>query len=387
MRNGPAIRILLSVVYILILLVATNYKYRKPAYNWDMVPYIASVVSIENKDPRNIHAITYREVQNNVPASTYESLTHSGNLFRDKALSGPTFLYEKLPFYVIKPAYILLIFILYKLGISLVTAVFIPSCLSYFGIGLLIFFWLRRHVHIVLAMFISVSMLLSAPIQEVGSIATPDCLSACAILYSFYFLIERKNLTWGYIFLLVSILTRIDNVLIAIFVITFVALGGKWSSRIPKRQYLLMICGIALAYFVVAYCATPYGWSILFFPSFFTKHNEAFPLAGAAANSLREYLFVRYVALMVCMKYYHLFTCLAFPFLLFVTNKSLRWKNLSFIQAFMAMLIIFFLTRLILFTDLGDRHFVAYIVLVPILLAIRFSQLVTTQAQQGLEPV
>jgi len=72
---------------------------------------------------------------------------------------------------------------------------------------------------------------------------------------------------------------------------------------------------------------------------------------------------------------YHLFLYLGFALLLFMGNTSLSWKSLTFDQAFMLTLIIVLCLRIIIYTDLGDRHFIAYYDLIPVLLVRRIKDL------------
>ena len=66
------------------------------------------------------------------------------------------------------------------------------------------------------------------------------------------------------------------------------------------------------------------------------------------------------------------FIYLGFAVLLFLGNKTLRWKDLSFDQAFLTVLIATIGIRAVVYTDLSDRYFVGYFLVIVILLVRRF---------------
>jgi len=368
----------LTIGYILFLVVATVYKYKRPGYNWDMLPYMALVVSIDHTDPKEVHAITYREARNSIPETAYKSLTDTANAYRKRMAEDPFSFRQQMPFYIVKPLYVGMIYFFYKLGFSLVTAAFLPSVLSYFGIGLLVFFWLRKHLNILFATLLSIFLQLAAPLLMTASFATPDCLSAFLLLCSFYFLIENNSLTQSYVFLLIAILTRLDNALLALVIISFLAFGNKWPKRVPLKHFLWMLSGIVATYLIAAYGATLYGWNILFLPTFYTKFHETF-YQVRTSSLIKDYILNRHSAIMIAMLAHHLFIYLSFSFLLFIGNRSLRWNDLSFDQTFMVCLIFTIAVRAMIHTDLGDRFFIAYFALIPILLVRHLNQMTTNK--------
>jgi hypothetical protein len=373
-HTRPVATIFLTAIYLLFLLAATVYKYRKPDYNWDLLAYSAAAISLERNNATEVHDIAYREARAHIPAFHYRQLTDTASVYRRRMAADPAFFNEQMPFYVIKPLYVAMVYSAYKSGLSLPAATFFPSVLAFFGIGLLLFFWLRRHLHIVLCTLLSILLVLATPLMYAASMATPDCLSAFFLLCAFYCIIERRRLVLAYLFLALAIFTRLDNVIVAFVILTMMARSNAWPGRIPLKRYLAMVTGLAVAYFLVTAMATRYGWSLFFLPSFYTRFHDT--LYSVHTSSLiKDYILQRHSAIMVSFLFHHLSVYLAFALLLFIGRTPLRWKTLTTGQVLMLALIITIAIRAVVYTDLSDRYFVAYFLVIPVLLVQRIHEL------------
>ena len=65
------INILVFVLYFISLIPACIFAFKKPQYNWDMLPYMASVIKIDHSNIDAIHTITYQSAKENIPADKY----------------------------------------------------------------------------------------------------------------------------------------------------------------------------------------------------------------------------------------------------------------------------------------------------------------------------
>jgi hypothetical protein len=236
------------------------------------------------------------------------------------------------------------------------------------------FIWMRRHIQIFRAAGLSMAFMLSPPLLHSASLSTPDMMSGLVLLCACYSFIERKALFGGYVLLLLAVFTRIDNIIPAALITAFLAGGRKWHAPVPPVRFLLMSGGLVAAYLIVAYSAHRYGWSLLYFPTFYANHHDTF-YSIRGSSLWRDFVLQRYSAIMICLQHYHLFIYLGFSLLLFIRATSFRWNDFSFDQAFMLTLISILLIRMLIYTDHGDRHFIAWFVLIPILLVKRFMQL------------
>ena len=180
--------------------------------------------------------------------------------------------FEKiLPVYSVKPLYGLC-WLSYRLGFSLVASTVIPSIISYLIIGLFLLFWLRRYLQPVVAFLSALLIMYSMFVVAIAGHSTPDCLSALFLFVSIYFILEQRNIPLMFLFFLLSIFTRVDNVITCFFIISFLALNKKWKT-INLRQYFLMTAILGIAYVFAILPVTQFGWSIFYYPQY-AKHID-----------------------------------------------------------------------------------------------------------------
>jgi hypothetical protein len=332
---------------------------------------MALLASADGASQEQAHQIAYKEAKRTIPAATYRSFTDTNGVFSKRMASSPEAFHGIMPFYIIKPLYVGMTYILHKAGCSLMRAVFLPSAFCYFLIGLLVFFWLGKHVSTLFAAIISALLQISGPLLEAASYAAADCLSALLLLFAFYFLLEKKSMIGVYIFLVLAVLARLDNIIIAFMLLAFGLFGNKLPVTISKGKGFFLFAGLVVVYFLVTSLVTMYGWNVFYLPSFFKQHYETY-YREKTSSVLYDFVKQRHSAIMVAMLFYHLFIYLCFAVLLFLGNKSLRWKDLSFDQAFLAVLIATIGIRTVVYYDLSDRYFVAYFLAIVILLVRRF---------------
>ena len=114
-KKGSIIAALFICTYSFGLLLIAIYAYRRPLYNWDMLGYIALVIQKTHKDVNEIHQKTYSSVKEVVPETNY-TLQIAGNERRKTWAAYPNEFYSILPFYAIKPAYVEVVNLAYKMG-------------------------------------------------------------------------------------------------------------------------------------------------------------------------------------------------------------------------------------------------------------------------------
>ena len=115
-----------------------------------------------------------------------------------------------------------------------------PSVVAYLLIGLFLFYWLRKYLSYGIAFLAGLLIMFSIFTVAIAGLSTPDCLSAFFFFVSAYFILEKRNLAWMSFFFLLAILTRVDNVIVCFFIISFLTFSKKWK-RITKPQYFLML--------------------------------------------------------------------------------------------------------------------------------------------------
>jgi len=107
------------------------YYAQRPAYNWDMIAYIAVALMDIGVPAATVHQKTYDALMD-VPEKARKPLLESGE-YRINVAKDPLKFRAQLPFYSVKPLYPALMSILYRAGIGLVTAsIIVPVAAAMF---------------------------------------------------------------------------------------------------------------------------------------------------------------------------------------------------------------------------------------------------------------
>lgn len=292
-----------------LLVLMANIYAAKPAYNWDLIGYVATAISYTENSPEVIHSKTYETVKQVVPQETFSLLTdldpqvdrmsqrfsptdliHRAHALRTTSYRAaiattPTFLVQQIPLYSVKPIYPALMWTLNAAGVDLVTASVIISKASYFGIGILIFVWLSAYLSPLLsfggaALLSSVVYLVRLSINS-----SPDALSSLFILAAMYLLVERKHAKGALVLLVISVGVRPDNILLlaptALYVAIFQRGNLGWATA----------CGLAgamVVYFAETVLSGAYSWPTHFYFSFVEVLHE--PANFTSPLTFKDYL-------------------------------------------------------------------------------------------------
>jgi hypothetical protein len=364
-ENTRVKKICIWLAYIFCISLVAFYSIKKPEYNWDMLGYMALVLRMENKNIDEIHRMTYENARENIPAESYQRLTDSSNAYRKKMKEHATEFYQQLPFYIVKPLYIVSVYLFYKAGVSLPRSTVLPSVLSYFVIGIFLLFWLQQIVSLFYASCIGLLLMISPPFLMVAKLSTPDGLSALLIFSAFYFLIGKPSFKAMSIFLLLSMLARLDNILLASALLFLLMLIDNSNGKLSVSKYTPVILSMAGCFFCITATVRSFGWSLFYYPSFMGYLHLA---AGLKTGFLfPDYLHLLYSA--AINGFYHAY----FPFFLlagifFAYKKrigSLKNPNQDLLVYFCLLLVS--LLRFLLQPDLSDRFFIAYYLIGAIL--------------------
>ena len=351
------------VAFFLCLLPVAIFSFKHPAYNFDMLGYMALVTRMDTHDLNEVYATTYEKAKQDIPTEEYRKLTEALP-FRIKMASDPLQFEKILPVYSVKPLYIGLCWLSYRLGFSLVASTVIPSIISYLIIGLFLLFWLRRYLQPVVAFLSALLIMYSMFVVAIAGHSTPDCLSALFLFVSIYFILEQRNIPLMFLFFLLSIFTRVDNVITCFFIISFLALNKKWKT-INLRQYFLMAAILGIAYICAIFPVTQFGWSIFYYPQY-AKHIDFSRDFNQAVtfSSHMQLVYSKLVTAMVSTQ----FTFFMFLCLLTLGNPFSAWRKPTFDQAFLLLLLFIIFFRFLLLPDLSDRFYFGFYLVFIILL-------------------
>lgn len=372
--SNKNIRTVLPVIFIYILfglclLFIAVFAFRKPHYNWDMLAYMAIVIKTEHPEytPERVHATAYQTALQEIPNESYEYLTDSSNAYRRKMMTDAIAFDNQLPFYAVKPLYTGMICLFHAAGFSLSKSTVLPSIISYLLIGLLLAYWLRSYLSLPAAYISSLLIMSSSTLVSVTRNSTPDCLSALLLFAALYCMVQKFSARLLAICLLLSVLTRIDNIITGFFLLTFLLCCKQPGKQISFRYYLSLLVFLSIAYFSITTYAisSRHDWSVLYYSEFIHY-----------LNSTHEYHQVFSWHSYLALLYSHIFTALVnthFSFFAFLVialigiPKSIRYNHPGFDRYFALLLLTIILVRFLLFPDLDDRFNIAFYLTILVL--------------------
>lgn len=274
------------VVFCLFLAWLVASSLRSPHWNWDLVPYVACALEGRFSDSEDLRAATFAEVRRGVPLSRFRVLTtggYFGDVFHD-----PEALEEQLPFYRIKPAYVMLLRLVARAGMPLVTATLVVSVAASALFALLVLYWLRRHFAPRAAgpLAVLLSLLIGLPI--VARLSTPDALSGCVLWVVVYALCERGALGVASLAVILSVAVRSDNVVVGLWLAALLFALDRRGGRLHPLPHAATALGVILVYEASVKAAGAYPWTTFFVHSF--RAPLSLPAEWHGTLSLRFYL-------------------------------------------------------------------------------------------------
>lgn len=335
-----------------------------------MLPYMGIILSYNNNDVNFVHDTIYKIIKEQVPVTDYNLLVDGGVEMRKHAEANANYFHQQFPFYAVKPFYTKLAYYLYKTGIPLINAIVLPSVLSYFFIGIFIFFWLKKYMNLFLVFPSCLLIMLCRPVYSVAGISTPDCLSALFLLAAFYCLIEKKSVITICVFLILSIFARIDNIIPGVFIILLLTLTNKWKEKISLKKCSVILLAMCASYFLVTYNVREYGWNIFYYPSFLSHLSTTY---SNSSFTFSHYFEVSRSQIMTGLFFSDLFLFLLLGLTLFIGSSSIRLKSLKFEHLLIIILLLIISIRFILQPIIADRFYVAYYITILVLVIQKFS--------------
>ena len=361
MKNG-----LVLCCYFILIFLTGRISIKRPEYNWDMLAYMAVVLGYDNSDSNFVHNSVYKIAKDQLPAETYNQLIDGGLEYRKNMAQNSSEFYQQMPFYAVKPLYTRLIYFMYKAGVPLIAATVVPSFIGYFLIAFLLIIWIKKYLQLTLAFAVSMLIMLSAPMWDIARLSTPDSLSAFLLFGALYFMIERRSLFLTFSFLLLSIFARIDNVIPCILIVSLIAFSNKWEHKISKQKYLVMLIFFLLSYLSITLGTRKYGWDILYYPTFSKSLNLNYTYH--AKFHFQNYLALSMSHIMTGLFYTYLLLFMALALMVFISRSPFNFRNLSFDQLLVGVIISTIIIRFILQPVIADRLYIAYYLCILILL-------------------
>lgn len=342
------------------------HAYKHPVYNWDILPYMAIIKNYEQRSA-DMHDTIYKIAKAEIPQESFKNFVDSTIAYRWQAAKSSNFFNEQLEFYRVKPLYTGLTFLFYKSGFSLTESTVLPSIVSYFLLGLLVFSWLAKFLEIKFAFLLSILLMFSSPLMEVAGLPTPDAMAALFVLGGIYGLVEMKSIWVCYSFLLFAIFTRIDNILPCLLILSSMAFVNRWTNRLS-----LPVCLSMMSIALVCVTLTPYIFSLHFFrPASFFEHLKPFTDLSSGF-SFKSYTSLIKSQIATGIYYSSLPLFLFLASLLFI-NTGLKFRLLDSDQVLVLIILLVIFLRFILQPAAANRFYIPYYLYIAILLAKKFA--------------
>jgi 4-amino-4-deoxy-L-arabinose transferase-like glycosyltransferase len=341
------------------------HAFKNPEYNWDMLPYMAVINNYQHKDA-GVHDTIFNMAKMEMPVSAYKKNTDSNNVYRWKAAQDKEFFQAQLEFYQVKPLYTGTAFLFYKTGFSLMKATVLPSIVFYFLLGILLLIWLRRYLKIEYAVICGLLLMFSAPLMQAARLSTPDCMAALFVLAAFYFFKEKQSLAICYLFLLLAILTRIDNILPCVFILCALIYFDK-KNKSNWAKYILMVAGACFCFFLAPLLFSSHALRL----SSFFDHLKPF---NDTTTGFHWTNYVRLVKSQLANGFYYssllifLFVCS----MIFI-HTGIKFQEPGSDQSLIVIIVSTIACRFLLQPVISDRFYIPYYLCIAILLARRIA--------------
>jgi hypothetical protein len=244
--------------YLVLFALLSAWAVVQPQYTWDLVGYIGC--SVNSTDAKVIHKTTFDAIQH----LSNDKEIQLDNPYRLDVSANPYHFAEQLPFYSIKPLYVILVKGLHRLGMPFAKATVAISAASNFLLAVLLWYWLASYLSGVALAATSTLIMLSPNILALSRWPTPDLLGTLLASVGLYLIVERRLYFWGSAFLVLDVWVRTDALVLAGIVFAALLLSRKFDLSDFAALSLLALT----SYFTINHFAGNYGWSALFYNSF-----------------------------------------------------------------------------------------------------------------------
>lgn len=326
-----------------------------PKHNWDLIPYVASAISLNNGDIEVVHVQAYEDVRDNVDQTSYAKLI-TGD-FREAVNSSPDSLRQLLPLYKIKFGYIYLIekfhgiFGSYTSAAHAISYIFCLLCIP-------VIYVLISDLKV--PVYFSPIIIFGSGIVLLGRYATPDSGGLFFGVLAYLFFLRGMNKSLGFA-LALSMTFRPDMIVLAC---VFFVVGLKRYSY--KSFFSIMLLPL-LCWLFIRYSYQSYGHLEFFNISLIhgTPYPELMKISTRAYDYIRPYM--HGVVYMLLSPYSILYLLV---FVMFYKIKKFYSENfLSLNQKvveIVSITTIYFFIRFLLYPNYDERYFVICILVYSI---------------------
>jgi Gpi18-like mannosyltransferase len=219
------------------------------------------------KDDASVHAKVYEEVKKVASEEEFYELTSPYHDYRSGVYRDHKAYSEQLPFYSIKPLFIVICWLFYKSGFNLFESTVLPGICIYYVLGLFVLLFLnKRHGGLVSIVGAGLFMLLPST-QELSTLSTPDSISTTFMIFGAIRALDNYRNWLSPILFLLALLTRPDNILFINFFYLYLLVAHR-DERMTVVKNIGLVAVMSLIYLLVVNLSGNPGWQVLFAHSF-----------------------------------------------------------------------------------------------------------------------
>jgi hypothetical protein len=203
--------------------------YRNSMFDIDLLGYAGSVAFLDTGDVVRGHDLIYRE-----PLTPHlRGLDDTGKQAMDmrRRAADPYYAAIFLPYFAIKPLYVLTLQTAHRAGLSVIDSSRAVSAFFYLAIAVTVWLYTRSLLALVI--------LVLPEIMLIGQANEPDGMSCFFLLFGLWLvLIKRKDL--GLLVLVLSVWVRPENMLLCLLVLVVLLFQGRLDLK--KATVLALLC-------------------------------------------------------------------------------------------------------------------------------------------------
>jgi len=181
-----------------------------------------------------------------------------------------------------------------------------------------------------------------------------------------FFLAEKKNPTWVYLFAFLSIFARIDNILPALFLILLLIYEKRSEGNRPWVAGTIAAAFCICCYLAVGMMASQYDWNMLYFSNYFSRMNPEYDVQEVF--SIHNYWALMKSQAMSGLFYSHLPLFLFFSVCLIIFRWKVSNRRNDPEVLLLSGIWLIIILRFILHPMAADRIYLAYYLLILVLL-------------------
>ena len=274
--------------FVLVLAVQATFVWSSRAYNWDLLPYVACVLTFHGHSEEEAATMTYAQIKAVAPPGLYGELIAdppptwlppAHTTYRQDMFRNPDHFRQQLPFYRTKLGYVGVVSALATVVSTPVSAAHCVSWAGFVGFGLLIFSWVARRTTERLGFVVAGCLIVTPSLSALGSLVVPDMLALALLVAAAWAITALTPRRFAIsAACIAAVAVRPDNVMMLLPLLALVAWRG---GRLHRSFFIALSAGLALECVTLVRYAHDYGYHTLFW------NTLVEPLVTPAETSVR----------------------------------------------------------------------------------------------------